>query len=279
VSRVDIACDGVFFHKFLNQYLYGDNSKMGVRRVSDDDNIRPSVNDRKSIAKRSFDAFSIGTPGNKVRGTSKSARFARYYNKTQEISELNHKQYINEYYKLNGFTGTNPVYRFEIEMRSAFLATVSDFSYLLLFQAETLESLFRTATVGFFEWRTDDNAKITRCSPFELFAGVCESIFQRVKRVVLDAARSIKILVKRVIKEHITGMYSSNAVPAVGDKLSLSDFYSDRSYSINWVRSMVGRFNLSEWLANKFPYICLERQDYALRRALIYNEVQLKLFM
>lgn len=250
ISRVDVAVDGVYFHPFLNKFLYENKLKNSIRRVRDTDNITPVGFTRDSIQNHKFTNFYIGQRGNRNKGTSKSSKFARYYNKTAEIKETgNKKEYILEHYKINGFDLTKDVYRYEVELSSTYISSLKGFEFMDIFDKDYLISLLNETNKNFFEFVHNDNKNITRCTRLVMFRGFkTETIYQRIKRVIKDKVRTIKVSIKRAISDVMTGIYSGNENIVKAQSM------------INYVRQSVNSYGLNDWFNTMFDWVLIEQK-------------------
>lgn len=258
ISRVDIACDGVNFHEFvtkyeINKHKYKKDGKtvqsddLHYFRVNDLDNLRPVGVDFSSIATGNYDCFTVGSYGDKDSGKSKSYRFSRYYNKTKELKDKNHKEYITEYFKNNGLEGT--IYRYEIEIRSAFLAQIDAVQWFELFEPEILKLLFCTANKNFFEWRMKDDSNVSRCTEILLFDDIETGYLSRIKRVVKDKLRVVKMAISKMLQD-------SEIFRQTHNNENQNIVSADRYHQA--VIHLIKRNNLAEWFTHKYKYL---RQD------------------
>lgn len=252
ISRLDLAVDGVYFHKFLNKFLYGNNYNNNYRRVNDLDNISPWINNRDAIKNKAFDSFYIGQRGSKSDNTSRSYRFGCYYNKSKEILQKGgKKEYILQYWERNGFDLDKDVYRYELRFSSSYIAQVDGFQWSDIFEQEKMQEFLNLGNQSFFEFRYNDAKKISNCTPFEMFEGFKESLYVRIKRVVKDKIRTVKIAVKRLVQETLTGLFSEES-----DKWE--------NYQIRQAISYVNeRYHLGNWFSDKFPYWLKEEKQKA----------------
>lgn len=269
VSRCDLAVDGVNFHQFVNKYetskwkqIIGlQPNKVGYFRNNDLNNCRPIGVDFQSIASGFLDSFQIGSYGNRATGVSKSSRFIRYYNKTKELRQLNHKQYISDWHKQNGFS--DDVYRFEIELRSEYLSEVQEelyddkgelkgyksFHYTDLFDQDRIKNLFRTSLKGLFEWRYADDVNVSRCTPIELFSGLEAGKWVRIKKAVKDKLRTVKIMVKDLILKSVQLTSPGNeSIVEINNYLST-------------VRQLIRRYDLGSWLDYRWQWLVEELKN------------------
>jgi len=249
ISRLDIAVDGVNFHGFLNKFLYKNNLK-NVLRLRDSDNIIPAGFSRDMVKKHNFENFYIGQRGSRLLGTSKSSKFARYYNKTKELKDNgNKKPYINDYFKLNDFDLTKDIFRYEVELSSTYISTIKGFNLNDIFDKDYLISLLRQTNSNFFEFAYADNKNITRCTRIDMFKGFKkDTIYSRKKRVTLDSLRTIKVSVKRSITDCLTGVYSSNQAIKQAQNI------------ISYVRQTLFSYDLKTWFSQAFEHIIFEQK-------------------
>ena len=243
VSRVDIACDGVFLHEFLNSWLYGKKNEYDTRniaRVNDRDNIAPFVSDRASVANIDYDAFYIGSRGSRASRKTRSNKFGRYYNKTRELDNNSDKCYIRDYHSHNGFSGT--VYRYEVQLSSDYLSTLSNFTYTDVFDQEKLESLFLSANKSFFEFYYKENSNVTKCQRIEIFSQFKQPLYKKVKKIVRDKTRTVRISIKRLASECFIGVFSTQ------------EMREARKNTIDTIYNLIRVYQLEEWYVKVAPY-------------------------
>ncbi|GEM_PF-5057142 len=240
ISRVDIAVDGVYIHNFLNKFLYGKDCKINsinIGRVRDLDNISPVVPNREDIKKLNFSNFYIGSMGNKSLNTSRSNKFGRYYNKTEELKAHGKKEYIENYFKINGFEGE--VFRYEVQLNAQAISEIKDLNYHNIFDKDVQEKIFRTVNKEFFEFYYQTDKKVSRCPRVEMFEGIGEIMYEKIKRVVKRTLRTIKTAIKRMYQEIRVGI-----INVCDEQIQLD----------NTIELMLLRFNLKEWYDIKTPY-------------------------
>lgn len=275
ISRIDLAVDGVNFHEFVTKYeiekqkqkYFGKSREIGYFRHDDRNNVNPVGTTFQSIATNIFDSFTVGSYGSKSTNTGKSCRFIRYYNKTKELEDKQHKKYISEYFEKNSFKGT--VYRFEIELRSEFLSQIQGFQIDSIFNIETLSMLFRSSLKNFFEWRKKDDINVSRCTSIELFETISQPQFIRVKKEVNKTLRPIQQMIKRLIFDSVECLSDKT-----NSKIVLANNY------LTTIRVLVNEYNLKEWLSYKWSYLVEELQKYMnIHFSTLYKipEYQLKL--
>ncbi|MBI1836840.1 MAG: hypothetical protein HYR91_06195 [Flavobacteriia bacterium] len=240
ISRVDIACDGVYLHNFLNQFLYGKNctiNHVNIGRVRDLDNITPILPNREDIKNNQFSNYYIGNLGNKSVGSSRSNKFARYYNKSRELKSHGKKEYIENYYKINGFEGE--VFRYEIQLNATAISEIMELKYHEIFDKQVIEKIFRTSNEQFFEFYYKTDKKVSRCPRVEMFEGIGEGKFQKIKRKVKRTLKTVQIAIKRLYHEIRVG-----AIEIIEEQINIDDT----------IELLLQRFNLREWYETKFPY-------------------------
>lgn len=258
ITKIDLAVDGVNFHKFINNHLKVKNYtqkqlkyegiKKDCKRVNDIDNITPVYTTTRDSYRNKYDSFTIGDRG--ARGKTRkddrkrSTRYVRYYNKSAELlTHKGKKDYISTYFKENGLNNKKDIYRFEISIQSKFIKQLDGFTFNDIFKKDKLISLFRTSLKNFFEFRLNQRKKINECKPLELFTKLEQaSIYQRVKRVVKDAIRTIKVGIKRDVLDTLRGLYD----------------YTHKGLIRSTVIDKIKVFDLSEWWLNTYPKICNE---------------------
>ncbi|MFN5416044.1 MAG: hypothetical protein ACK5B9_03235 [Flavobacteriia bacterium] len=242
VSRLDICVDGVFLHNFFNSYFYEKNAIIHRVKGTHDDFNHPysSASQRRSFT---YDCYSFGSYGNRSTGTSKSSKFARYYNKSKEIKEQSHKTYILDYWKNNGFNIEKDIYRFEFELKNNYLKTIKDFSFEKIFDFEYLKMLFNTATKNTLEFRLNDGTKnVTRYEPINLFEGLSSPILERVKRVIKSVTRTTKILIKKLYFDCIAGAYKNEGWKRISFIENMNSLIVDNNL-VTWWKQSKDRFN------------------------------------
>jgi hypothetical protein len=260
ISRVDVACDGVYLHPFINNYLYSDDKKSirsSIGRYCQHDNILPIFNSSEDIRTHNFSAYYIGQMGSKKANRSKSERYIRYYNKTLEIQQTQKKSYILDYYQNNDFDLNKDVFRFEVEFASSFLAKLKNFNWQHIFDHEKLVKLFQSGITNLFDfyYKVPDQPKKYSVK-LEIFKGFAKSTYQRIKKIVTDKVRTIKIGVKRLVSELLIGTMSGeeNFDIAINAK--------------NIIKNYVDNFNLVQWFYNRYPHWQKEAKNQAIRENL-----------
>lgn len=257
ISRLDIAVDGVYLHPFINNYLFSNEKtsvRSTVRRYSQHDNLCPYITTTESIRNHSFDAYYIGQMGSKKTNKAKSERFIRYYCKTKEIRETNKKQYILDYFKNNSFDLEKEVYRFEVEISSSFLAKIKKFNWLHIFDHDKLQKLFQTSIVNLFDFHYIIPDTPKKYSPrLEIFKNFTKSTYQRIKKQVQDKVRTIKIGIKRMISEILTGSMAGeqNLDVAISGK--------------DVIKNYIEKYNLMQWFFNRYPFWQKEARQLSIR--------------
>lgn len=242
IARLDLCVDGVFLHNFVNYFQYDKSSKSVIHRVKDVDNIDHPRSSRDARCNHSYDAFTCGSFGNKDTGTSKSAKFIRYYNKTKEIKDKSGKQYILDYFERSGFDMSIDTYRFEIEMTTNYLKKIKDLTLDQIFDFDYLCQLFNTATKKTFEFRefrTDTN--VTRMHKIEFFKGLAKGILDKVKQVVKDTLRTTKIIVRRLFEDCLIGKYAEKAYEKILINETRNRLIQDNGL-LNWWEFNFDRF-------------------------------------
>lgn len=272
ISRLDICVDGVYLHPFINDYLYKQDEhkklKKGathkrnealINRVGNHDNIIPAGVDNNTILNRECAAFYVGKFGNKQLGTKRSQKFARYYNKTQELLNQNgKKQYIVEYFNENGLDTTKDIFRFEMSLNSAYLSKLDGLSYEMLFDTEQLINLFRTSIDKFFEFHYCDNKRTSRATRLDMFGILHRPKFVKIKKVIKKSLRTVKIMIKRVLLDNLVGMYSHfDGMP--------EHLRKAREYNKNVVRQYVNHSGVLEWFKMKYDAWIEHAENEALK--------------
>lgn len=257
ISRLDLACDGVYLHNFLNSYLYHDEKtsiRTRINRYCQHDNIQPVNLSTENIRTYSFDSFYIGQMGNRSLSRSRSERFIRYYNKTREVQETGKKQYVLDYYKNNGFDLEKDVYRFEIQFSSSHLAKLKDFNWLHIFEPEKLQKLFQSGTINLFDFYYKEEKKPAKyCTKVVIFKDFAVSRYERIKKEVLDKTRTIRVGIKRMVSEILTGTMSGiSNIETAGNAI--------RTVSA-WLKS----YNLRDWFLNRYPHWLKENRQNAIK--------------
>jgi hypothetical protein len=254
ISRLDLAVDGLNIHPFLNKFLYEKNSVRSVGRVRDTDNIFPVSFNRDNIRHQKFDNFYVGQIGKKSENSSRSSKFIRYYNKTKEIREKGgEKAYILDYWQKSGFDMRKNVYRFEIQLASAFISTVRGFDFSQLFNQTSLQMLLRLSCRQFFEFYYKDSKNVSRCTRIEFFKDFTTATYVRIKRKIVDKIRTIKVSISRLVKDCMTGIFSSN------------NAINQSETVIKTIGVLLHDYDLRGWFMDKFPFLLQEQQIEAKR--------------
>ncbi len=90
--------------------------------------------------------------GTSVTKRGSNGKQVAVYNKTLEIEEISHKQYILDYYAAQGFDTTKPVVRVEVRLTAAYLSKLP-IDDVTLNRLDGLASIFRQAVGNTFAFR------------------------------------------------------------------------------------------------------------------------------
>lgn len=159
ISRADLYIDfkvfseGMHFEDFLELYTHGHVQNKG--KSSQFNLYMKKIN-------------GLMRPNGFGFGSRKSDKYVRCYNKQDEIKESG-KWYIQQFWKSNGMVlDENPVYRFEIELKSKFfnkvigeneLGIVENKEFNLLDTQSILE-IIKLSTKNYFEFFWEDTTKV-----------------------------------------------------------------------------------------------------------------------
>jgi hypothetical protein len=243
-SRIDIAIDGLSVQNLMNDNLKGKlkNVKLIGKSV-----IRAHDLNR---TKKYFYGWTIGTPkGNKL---------ISMYNKTKEINRSN-KQYISEFWSLNGLDTTKEINRFEVRLKNGFLSRIysqneeqhnqikewnkgdktikEDIFYnqnmhLYITQLDNPDFLLKLVNLSvksFLEFVYMDDKNITRCKRVDFLP---ESTFPmiKVKKQYNGVGYKNKMLIHAavidVLKNRIPDSIATEIIEANCDIYDLTTWYS-----------------------------------------------------
>lgn len=219
VTRLDIAVDGINFDAFANDLL--------VHRKYEQIKVKNIV---ARLDNKSFDieSFTVGQRNGKKYGV--------YYNKSKEIEDNGFKKrYILDYYEANGFDTTKDIKRFEIRLNSEAIRDMGGFDLKDLRDNDSLAKIMEFQIKNFFQFVPSTGIKTkSRRPPVELFdfSGVDAQEYVRVPREKREGVRTVKIMVKRLVKE----VYTSKEV---------------NDHKLQTAADLVQSYDLQKWLLAK----------------------------
>ncbi len=145
VSRLDIALDGTGFMDFYKNFVL----KEVVEKIGKTDSTE------RLTSKRELKTFYIGS--------RKSDRYITCYDKTKELNDKGHKQYIRDYWERSGLDYKR-VERMELRLTNEAIKLIKDFDWKLLGDFEYIASIFRSACEGSF-YLTDEKIRKGKVIP------------------------------------------------------------------------------------------------------------------
>lgn len=252
VSRLDIAVDGAKISPFINDYYFKE-STCNFQRVRKTQNIKFS-NDvsQHEILNKNVSAWYVGDFGDRKKGRKKTPRFVRVYNKLAELEQKKGKKdYILNYYKLNGFDLSKGVERFEVELKPKFLQTLDGFHFEQIFDKKRLIDIFQTSIKGFFEFRLKDNDRMSRCTAVQLFKFDSTPMLYLKKAVSLlkSPLRVVKMSIRNTFNELTVGTF---ATTVKGDPLFNQKVSDHMRLAIDYIKRMVSLYGLTDWFNSVF---------------------------
>jgi hypothetical protein len=192
-SRIDISIDGAnHIPDFLNRWTRNQRKiiKMGKARF-----------DKKLIdAAGNARNFRVGT-GEKI---------ISIYNKTKEIKNRSHKEYIWKTWERVGLDVSKDIWRVEMRLKSAVLARIKKFEPAALNDAMYLLSLFKTETDGYFEFRRLKNKNVTSGIKIDLFGfeALHIPVLEKLPRARVDGAYKAKMGIHNTVRNLLLGRYA-----------------------------------------------------------------------
>jgi hypothetical protein len=240
VPRVDIAVDGMDLRWLADAV----ELTQAVEKVGQD-NFKGQEWDRE---KQGFDQFQMGARS--------SGRFVVFYNKTREIREKQHKQYISDFHKKNGLSdGGHDVYRLEFRLGWRFLSNLENFTWEGLFSWASLKRLILTASKNCFEFvpTQGDKNKSRRPRLSVLLFSKIITPFARLRRTVKDASRTVKLVVKDLLRQAL-----------VYDQVNWQHY-------LQVLKRRLYSAGLADWLSRKWSFIYIELEREAKIRGVRTN--------
>jgi hypothetical protein len=162
ISRVDIALDGM---NHIRELLHEATTQHGHNyKLIGKSKINPA--DVNRVTKKAS-GFNVGT--------SKGHKYISLYNKSKELK--GNKPYIPDYWRKNGLTRKDDIYRFECRMKSGFLTRVltpdkqqyTASAMLSELRSDGMKlSLIDLFLKGFFEFVYMDDTNVSRCRRIQI---------------------------------------------------------------------------------------------------------------
>lgn len=272
ISRIDICADGVYHHKLINQYFKHKTNetthKLNYIRCHDRDNYNPIASTYKENYSSNYTSFTIGSRGSRKLDKSISHRFIRYYNKTKELIDNggqidengniinSKKQYIVDYFQKNNFDLKKDVFRFEISIRGSWLNTLESFDIMDIMNINGLTTLFLTSIKNFYEFKFIINTK--KSVQIDMFKGLSEPLWVKIKKNVSNKIRTIKIAVKRQLQDVLFGPFKdSSEIKQITHKL---------------ISKQIQKYSLTSWWVHKFPDILEDYKKQCKILGITYNK-------
>jgi hypothetical protein len=145
VSRLDIALDGQGYMDFYQNYVMSEV----VEKIGKTDSSE------RLTSKRKLKTFYIGS--------RKSDRYITCYDKTKELNDKGHKEYIKKYWERSGLDYER-VERMELRLTNEAIKLIKDFDYKRLNDFEYIASIFRSACEGGF-YMTEEKIRKGKIKP------------------------------------------------------------------------------------------------------------------
>ncbi len=231
ISRVDIAVDGAnHIYNLMCDYMTGKSDTYGVKMLGKSKITAHEINRLTRRPK----GFSIGS--------KKGNKQIAIYNKTQDIVRTS-KNYIRDFWGLNGLDITAENYRFEMRVKNNFLRQLSgdmlpaDYTPLsvlnLLKDTAFQLDLVRKSCDSFFDWVYIDDINATRCTPVNLL-GFPSYDFKRTPLVYNGTAYKAKMQVHNTffqVAKEIVGIEEGIAIISKQlETYELHDWYTNRMH-------------------------------------------------
>jgi hypothetical protein len=257
ISRIDVALDFQRFnnnlnpHKFIENFYAGKYMKKGKTKVS-------NVADCGGVKGLRYETLKFGSGHSDVQ--------YYMYNKSKEMKDVKHKQWIEDNWKANGYDGNGDVWRLEFRLKrnrkGIYRMNPETGELDLFFDMTTLDSLDNIHELysylfnKYFSFvRNEKRTRLDRCKPLVLFSNGFETKGVAIKlSEKKEADRAARIHAKHLVKleYELKGLDFGLAVLA---------------------NEMVGYYiqsrGLSEWAENRLHYQVSEKQK------ILYNSRQI----
>lgn len=249
ISRVDIAIDGMnYLIEFLNMYHKQKAGAVAVRMVD-----RPSFN--TNILCRKTMQFQ-----NIIIGSKKGIKKITVYNKSLDIVKTG-KTYIQSFWQKNKmiehlmdirkeqeklkqnkevfYLEDQPnIYRFEIRLKGESIKTIAGFNIHMLKTVEGLIGIVKLKCDNFFDFRINDDERISRCTPLTLipFHQFTIENLEHIPREAREDLYKAKLTCNMVVR----ALY-----------LDVDGYEIEDATNVQTIEKCLNRFNLHKWFKDK----------------------------
>lgn len=230
-TRIDIALDtDNTYHKLMNDYLLNsaycyNNFKVIMLGKAD------ISCGRYSKKNHCFDSFRIGS--------ASSEKQISIYNKSKEILERSHKEYIIHKWQSSNLDINNS-WRFEMRLKSGVLNRLKHITIEQFSDENFLLSLIKSESQKFFEFRIDDeNKNLTRKISLEIFPKIPQPYyFLKKLKYCNDGAYKAKLAIHNNVRDIIKNNIQN-------DDVLTARLMNDIT---------IKQYHLSRWYIKKLPY-------------------------
>lgn len=256
ITRLDIAldvpCDRVF--KFVETYIDTPLKKRKVRQLGRT-KIHTINNPISNKSEKRLRQFKLGVPSKK----SRVNKIFSGYNKSLELSENNHKDYISRFHKVNFGKGHNEVYRYEFRYSSRAIRELyikgnsvsfctgeisEEFRNIRVSDLKSnsnLSKIFELSLKNFFEFCPSKGAKnVSRRPRYKLFNFKKNggTSFIRKRKEYSSSPRTGKMVVKSLVKRVVFG----GTMTSVNKRSYVRTFINELRY-----------YRLESWFVRVYP--------------------------
>ncbi|MFY0654478.1 MAG: hypothetical protein JXQ96_20750 [Cyclobacteriaceae bacterium] len=239
ITRIDVYLDSYGFQNgcSLNafDYLLDEGKVISNTRVKD----KSKYSNKKDGA---FQTTGFGW------GSRSTGRYLRIYNKTLELSQGS-KPWIENHHRINGLVDQD-VFRFEYELRNAFVKNIQQFDWLHIFDPEGIFELLDIARKDHFSFVIEDGkSRNARKEPFELFdwsslRELPEFVYDyswKRKKPIGYSRRSMQVLVGSLFKHYVFNFQPESTLKEIKEILN----HYELSF---WFEKQVGEY-LNKYLS------------------------------
>lgn len=230
ITRLDIAVDTpqrvCNVMEIVNRYASGDRD---IERTGRQELKLERFNDES----RRFEGFSIGKMGDPKR--------TKGYDKTKEIDNSSHKEYIKEAWEKTGFGKTAKMFRVEITLKSKQINKIKDFNMWKLDDPSYLASIFKQQAKNTFDFRYRESEKqnVSRMTKVELidYESLGATKLETVKKISKKSSRTVKIITKFIYELHRKNSLkgANNVVEYLVEEFGLKRWFEDKVSYWNYV--------------------------------------------
>ena len=229
INRLDIALDYPNASNKTQKLLQGLASERFIMGGRPKDVTIHSKTNKNGVE---YQGVSIGRRG--------ALRFGRLYDKTRELNEKGHKEYITKSHENIGLKGN--IWRLEYELKNGFLTQIEHFTLYDIFDKTKLYNIFLSACDNHFKiHKKKKRAEINKMPIFNFLN------FDKVAKGIQTVVQKVTKL-KRVIKETIIG--EMRLIKALLRNYFSSNQRLEYMLALN---ATLETFELNSWYENKLP--------------------------